>query len=134
MSIFPASKEETDELKDLFQGICEWCDREYPSSSLVLHFIVRDDGNEQAGPQSPDPQKQFLLLCSACHTDLHKIPLPYHLQKDLMRARPQALRKAIREIFGYKLAPYEPPGDFDLAEIYEECFSLRSLDLFRAGG
>jgi hypothetical protein len=51
-----------------------------------------------------------------------------------VRARPRALRNALRVTLGYTPPPYDPPGDFDLAEIYEECFSLRSLDLFRAGG
>jgi hypothetical protein len=134
MTIFHISKEKTSELEALFSGRCEWCDREYPPHSLVLHYIVPDKTVSGTIPLSPDPQKRFLLLCSGCHQELHEIPLPYHLQKDLVRARPQELRKAIREVLGYIPAPYQPPGDFDLAEIYEDCFSLRSLNLFRAGG
>ncbi len=134
MSIFRVSKEKQRELKVLFSGRCEWCDRVYPPQVLVLHLIVPETAEGRAAPPSPDPQKRFLLLCPGCHQDLHQIPLPLHLQKDLVRARSRSLRRSIREIFGYIPEPYQPPGDFDLAEIYEECFSLRSLDLFRAGG
>jgi hypothetical protein len=44
------------------------------------------------------------------------------------------VRKALRVLLDYTPEPYLPPQNFDMAEIYEECFSLRSLDLFRAGG
>jgi hypothetical protein len=134
MSIFQTSNKKTGQLIVLFSGKCEWCARQYPPDSLVLHLVVPDGTMIGTPSPSPDPEKRFLLLCSDCHQDLHQIPLPYHLQKDLMRARPRALRRAIREILGYNPPPYEPPSDFDMVEIYEECFSLRSLDLFRVGG
>jgi hypothetical protein len=134
MTFFHISRKKAAGVKSLFSGRCEWCDRKFPFDTLILHLMVPDETTSSPAPSSPDPEKRFLLLCLKCHDDLHHIPLPYHLQKDLMRARPPKLRKAIREILGYVPAPYQPPGDFDLAEIYEECFSLRSLDLFRAGG
>jgi hypothetical protein len=134
MTIFPAPREKREEILALFAGQCEWCDRRFPARALVLHELVPDSTGEILVPPSPDPQKHFLHLCRGCHRDLHRIPLPWHLQKDLVKARPIALRKALRLVLGYVPPPYEAPGEFDLAEIYEECFSLRSLDLFRAGG
>jgi hypothetical protein len=44
------------------------------------------------------------------------------------------VRKALQTLLDYTPEPYQPPENFNMAEIYEECFSLRSLDLFRAGG
>jgi len=134
MTTFLTSREKKAKIIALFSGRCEWCDRRYPVRALVLHDIVPDTPGEMSMHPSPDPQKHFLHLCPTCHRDLHHIPLPWNLQKDLVRARPMALRKALREVLGYVPPPYEAPGDFDPAEIYEECFSLRSLDLFRAGG
>jgi hypothetical protein len=134
MTIFPVSREKREEIQALFAGRCEWCDGRFPASALVLHELVPDSSRGMAVSPSPDPQKHFLHLCRDCHRDLHRKPLPWHLQRDLVRARPMALRKSLREVLGYVAPPYEAPGDFDLPEIYEECFSLRSLDLFRAGG
>ncbi len=85
-------------------------------------------------PVSPDPQKRFLLLCRRFHADLHRVPLPVYLQKDLVRQRSRNVRKALRALLDYTPESYLPPQNFNMAEIYEECFSLRSLDLFRAGG
>lgn len=134
MSIFFATRAQEEAVKILFSGRCEWCDRRHPFPDLVLHRLLPNPGEKELYAESRDPQKQFLLLCTECHADLHRIPLPLTLQKDFRRLRPVTLQKAIREVFAYVPPPYQPPGEFDLAEIYEECFSLRSLDLFRAGG
>ncbi len=130
MSIFRTTRKMKKAIAGLLGRRCEWCDGSFQLSHLVLHLIIP----EQGMPESPDPQKRFLLLCRCCHTDLHGIPLPLHLQKDLVRQRSLNVRKALRTLLDYTPEPYQPPGNFDMAEIYEECFSLRSLDLFRAGG
>jgi|MTBAKMStandDraft_1061839.scaffolds.fasta_scaffold38215_3 hypothetical protein len=132
MSIFRTTGERKRAVKKLLEGTCEWCDRQYAASCLELHRILPEPGRRP--PESPDPQKRFLLLCHQCHRDVHHIPLPRHLQKDLVRKRPPEIKKALRILFDYTPKPYEPPDTADPAEIYEECFSLRSLDLFRAGG
>lgn len=130
MSIFRTTRKKKKAIASLLEGRCEWCDGPFPLSHLVLHLIVP----EQGMPVSPDPQKRFLLLCRRCHADLHQVPLPVYLQKDLLRQRSRNVRKALRVLLDYTPEPYLPPQNFDMAEIYEECFSLRSLDLFRAGG
>jgi hypothetical protein len=130
MSIFRVTRKTKRGIAIILDGRCEWCDELSPLSHLVLHEIVPEQGMSV----SPDPQKRFLLLCRQCHTDLHTIPLPHHLQKDLVRRRSRNVRKALRTFLNYIPEPYHPPENFDMAEIYEECFSLRSLDLFRAGG
>lgn len=132
MSIFRTSGKRERAVKTLLERRCEWCDEQFAASRLELHRILPEPGHRI--PESPDPQKRFLLLCQECHRDVHNIPLPRHLQKDLVRKRPQEIRKALRILFEYTPKPYEPPDTADFAEIYEECFSLRSLDLFRAGG
>ncbi len=132
MSLFRTTAAREQAVKVLLGGRCEWCDGQLPFPDLVLHRILPVPGRNP--PESPDPQKRFLLLCRSCHRDIHRIPLPHHLQKDLVRNRRKELRKALRNLFGYTPEPYHPPDNADLAEIYEECFSLRSLDLFRAGG
>ncbi len=130
MSIFRTTRKRKEAIAILLERRCEWCDGSAPLSHLVLHLIVP----EQGMPVSPDPQKRFLLLCRPCHADLHSVSLPVYLQKDLVRRRSRKVRKALRTILDYTPEPYRPPENFDMAEIYEECFSLRSLDLFRAGG
>lgn len=130
MSIFRMTRKMKKAIVTLLEGRCEWCDGSFPVSDLVLHLIIPEQGT----PVSPDPQKRFLLLCNGCHKDLHHIPLPVHLQKDLVRQRSRTVRKGLHTLLDYAPGPYQPPDNFDLAEIYEECFSLRSLDLFRAGG
>jgi hypothetical protein len=134
MSRFPLSPEIEIALKIVLSGTCEWCGRVFSFDQLEVHLLLpeRDDASESA--ESPDPQKRFLLLCRECHQDLHRTRLPLRIQKDLVRARSMELKRAIRKVLGYTPEPYQPPGDFDLAEIYEECFSLRALDLYRAGG
>lgn len=132
MSIFRTTGKRERAVKTLLEGTCEWCDEQVAFSLLELHRILPDPGDRT--PESPDPQKKFLLLCHQCHRDLHDIPLSRNLQKDLVKKRPAEIRKALRILFDYTPKPYEPPDTADFAEIYEECFSLRSLDLFRAGG
>lgn len=130
MSVFRATRKIKKAIVCFLEGRCEWCEGSFPLSHLVLHLIVLDKGI----PVSPDPQKRFLLLCRRCHVDLHNVPLPVHLQKDLVRQRSRSVRKALQTLLDYTPEPYQPPENFNMAEIYEECFSLRSLDLFRAGG
>jgi len=132
MTIFRTTGRRERAVKKLLEGRCEWCDEKFAAPRLELHRILPEPG--QRTPESPDPQKRFLLLCRQCHRDVHQIPLPRHLQKDLVRNRPPEIKKALRIVFDYTPKPYEPPDNADFAEIYEECFSLRSLDLFRAGG
>ncbi len=132
MSLFHTTYSREQGVKTLLGGRCEWCEREFPFPDLVLHRILPVAG--RTSPESPDPQKRFLLLCRSCHQDLHGIPLPHYLQKDLMRGRSPELRKALQGLFDYKPEPYQPPESGDIAEIYEECFSIRSLDLFRVSG
>ena len=130
MSTFKVTRKTKQEIAIVLDGRCEWCDESFPLSHFVLHLINPEKGM----PVSPDPQKSFLLLCRQCHADLHTIPLPHHLQKDLVKRRSRDVRKALQTLFNYIPKPYHPPDNFDMVEIYEECFSLRSLDLFRAGG
>jgi hypothetical protein len=130
MSIFKATRKTKKGIIIILDGRCEWCDEIFPLYNLILHAIVPKKGM----PVSPDPQKRFLLLCRQCHKDLHSLSLPYHLQKDLLKRRNYDMRNALRTFLNYKPKPYYPPDNFDMFEIYEECFSLRSLDLFRAGG
>ncbi|NYT07664.1 MAG: hypothetical protein GKC05_05350 [Methanomicrobiales archaeon] len=132
MTLFRTTGKRERAVKTLLGGTCEWCDRQVAFPDLVLHRIVPVPG--RIPPESPDPQKRFLLLCRSCHQDIHRIPLPNHLQRDLVRRRSPEIRKALRILFDYIPEPYQPPDTADPAEIYEECFSLRSLDLFRAGG
>ncbi|HUU76228.1 MAG TPA: hypothetical protein VMW63_09085 [Methanoregulaceae archaeon] len=118
-------------IKLAVQFRCEWCEETKSPAILDLHLLVDDTGSYLP---TPDPQKKILVLCPDCHRDIHEIPLPLQMQKDLVRKRSFARKKRIRAILDYTPPPYAPPDNQNYAEIYEECFSLRSLDMFRAGG
>ena len=133
MSVPPISMVNLDQeqrIKRAFSCCCEWCGKSTQESGLELHLLPE----RPSGQLTPDIQKRLLLLCIPCHRDLHALSLPYPLQIHLVRFRPGFLRHEIRKILEYTPEPYTAPGEFDIPQIYEDCFSLRSLDLFRAGG
>jgi len=109
---------------------CEWCGIEAGPDTLEIHLLP----TRPSGPPTPHPQKRVLVLCRECHSDLHRLSLPYQFQMDLVRVRKAPVKRAMRAVFGYTRPQYEPPLHEDIEAMYEECFSLRSLDLFRAGG
>lgn len=129
-SISMVTLDQEERIKRAFSCRCEWCGKSYPGSRLELHLLPE----RPSGQATPDPEKRLLLLCIPCHRDLHALSLSYPFQIQLVRFRPKSLRREIREILEYIPAPYVAPGEFDIPQIYEDCFSLRSLDLFRAGG
>lgn len=97
---------------------CEWCSNQYALPNLEIHHIPTGaDGKE---PAHGDLQKQILIVCSTCHRNIHLKGYLKELQVDVIRYRSRAVKKAIREILGYRPRPYIPPEIDDPAKIYEE--------------
>jgi hypothetical protein len=103
---------------------CEICDGEFPLSILEIHLILQEGGRRTRG--GPDLQREILILCPACHREIHTYRIPRADQKILVRSRQPGVRREMRRILGYKPKPYSPP-EVDLAAVYEEAHQLSSL-------
>ena len=64
-------------------------------------------------------EREFLVLCSLCHRDVHEACLTVAEQKEILRYRPGDARREIRRILNYTPKPYVPPEP-DISQIYEE--------------
>jgi len=95
---------------------CELCNRECPVESLEIHAISVDQLRVQ---ETPNLEREILVLCSSCHRDVHEACLTVAEQKELLRYRPASMRREIRRILNYTPKPYVPP-DSNIPEIYEE--------------
>jgi hypothetical protein len=103
---------------------CEICEGEFPLSLLEIHLIPREGGKRTR--DGPDLQREILILCAACHREIHTYRIPRAAQKILVRFRPPGVRREMRRILGYTPKPYTPP-DVDLAAVYEEAHQLSGL-------
>jgi hypothetical protein len=103
---------------------CEICDGEYRLSILEIHLIPQEGGRRVR--TGLDLQREILILCPACHREIHAFQIPRADQKILVRVRPSGVRREIRRVLGYKPEPYSPP-EVDLAVVYEEAHQLSSL-------
>ena len=103
---------------------CEICTGEFPLSILEIHLIPGK--GEREASTGPDLQREILILCPACHREIHAFHIPRADQKILVRSRPSGVRREIRRVLGYQPKPYTPP-DVDLAAVYDEAHQLSSL-------
>jgi hypothetical protein len=103
---------------------CEICDGEFRLSILEIHLVPREGGRSASA--GPDLQREILILCPACHREIHAFRIPRADQKILVRSRPSGVRREMRRVLGYKPKPYSPP-EVDLAVVYEEAHQLSSL-------
>ncbi len=94
---------------------CELCNGRFPTSGLRIHLIYPGWKPGMAG----DPQGAILVLCPTCHGSVHSCSLPLPDQRDLLRHRQKAAKRAIRRILRYIPKPYTVP-ESDLAEIYAQ--------------
>jgi hypothetical protein len=108
---------------------CELCGGAYPSDLLEIHLLPGDGRQVRPGP---DLQREILILCPACHREIHTYQIPRADQKILIRSRPAGVRKEIRAILGRNPKPYIPP-DVDLAAVYEDVRQFSSLFVNGAG-
>ena len=96
---------------------CELCHGEYPLAGLEIHFIR---GEGEPGPDSrSDLQRHILVLCTPCHRDVHRHGVSAPEQREILRCRVPAVRRALRAILRYRPVPYAPPAEEDLAGKFE---------------
>lgn len=103
---------------------CELCGGTYASDLLEIHLLPVD---RRQGKPGPDLQREILILCPGCHRGIHEMRIHRADQKVLVRSRSARVRKEIREILSYNPKPYTPPGDVDLAAVYEEACRISGL-------
>ncbi len=112
------------------ENICERCHDYFPASLLELHLISRRIYREMRR----DPSARILVVCNICHADIHDIPVPVKKQRAIVEKRGFYIRRDLRQVLGYKPAPYCAPNSVDLAQAYEEYFDRCAPGSYRLGG
>jgi len=107
--------EEERQLKKAVESTCEVCGSYTPLSFLEIHLISR----RRTKAVMRDPSLRILVVCRDCHTRPHTIPVSVKMQRAVAGSRNFFVRKDLRKVLGYIPAPYRPPEDQDLGEIYE---------------
>lgn len=104
------------QLKAAVESTCEVCGTYTPISFLEVHLISR----RRIGAEKRDPSLRLLIVCPDCHRKLHTLPVPKKIQRAVAAGRNFYIRRDLRKVLGYQPAPYRPPEDQDLGEIYED--------------
>jgi len=117
-------------LKLAVEGNCELCSEYFAMPFLKIHRISRRLYREMVR----DPSTRILVVCHLCHRHIHRLPVRVKEQRAIVLRRSFFVRRDIRRALGYRPKPYEPPGDIDVSQIYEEYFNLPPHGPFRLSG
>ena len=97
---------------------------------LEIHRISRRLYREMVR----DPSTRILVVCHHCHQHIHRLPMRVKDQRAVVSRRSFFVRKDIRTVLGYTPKPYSPPGNMDVAQMYDEYFYHFPPGSFRLGG
>ena len=117
-------------LKLAVEGNCELCSEYFGLPFLEIHRISRRLYREMVR----DPSARILVVCHHCHQHIHRLPMRVKDQRAVVSRRSFFVRRDIRTVLGYTPKPYSPPGDIDVAQMYDEYFYHFPPGSFRLGG
>ena len=83
-------------IKEAVGSKCELCGKKYPLRNLKIHHIV--EVHTASGSKDLNSPGNLLVLCSICHDDVHHKPVPKTKQKEIVRKRPENIKKEISAI------------------------------------
>lgn len=98
---------------------CEVCGVRAPHPILEIHYIRGAPSFPGSPPE--DLEAEILILCPACHRDIHTFGVQEDDQRSLLLFRPDDLRRRIRRILGAKIKPICIPEQ-DLEERVRDAF------------